>query len=178
LLGKYYPDEIGIGREKLVRALAARDVPYWPADPDLAALWRKLSGQDDTQQIQHVRSEVDWIEFYLNGVRRVVGPIYVGREAVVALLPVEARTPSSPAPTPTSDEKPNPPRGPQSTRAIRALRKLYPPHGRVPAGMDIEAVRGMINGELGPETRQLGKAEISWDVTNRVVTWLGRADGP
>jgi len=89
LLGKYYPDEIGIGREKLVRALAAGDVPYWPADPDLAALWRKLSGQDNNQQIQHVRSEGDWIEFYLNGVRRAIGPIYVGREAVVALLPVE-----------------------------------------------------------------------------------------
>jgi len=177
LLGKYYPDEIGIGREKLARALAAGDVPYWPADPDLAALWRKLSGQDNNQQIQHVRSEGDWIEFYLNGVRRAIGPIYVGREAVVALLPVEAHTPSSPAPTPAPDETPKQPTGPQNTRAIRALCKLYPPHGRVPAGMDIETVRGMINRELAPETRQLGKAEISWDVANRAVAWLARADG-
>jgi hypothetical protein len=44
--------------------------------------------------------------------------------------------------------------------------------------MDIETVRGMINRELAPETRQLGKAEISWDVTNRAVAWLARADGP
>jgi hypothetical protein len=92
ILGKCYPDEIGIGREKLARGLAAQKVPYSPNHPDLDALWRKLAGQDN-QEIQHVRSEGDWAEFYIKGVRRVIGPIRVGREAVLALLPKDARLP-------------------------------------------------------------------------------------
>jgi hypothetical protein len=88
LLNKYYPEQI-FGLDKLVPGLAAGTVPYQPNNPDLHELWTKLS--KGNPNVEHVRIEGDWAEFYLAGKRCTIGPIQVGHEAVVALLPKAAR---------------------------------------------------------------------------------------
>jgi len=81
-----------IAWEMLVRGLAAGDVPYWPHDPDLAALWRKLSGAGEPHiSHPHVDREGSWVEFHIKGIRRTIYPIQVGLEAVWGLLPKDAR---------------------------------------------------------------------------------------
>ena len=98
LLGKHDLDHDGW--VKLVHGLAAGDVPYWPDNPDLGELWGKLSGAGNPD-VTFPRVEGDWAEFYIKGVRRTIGPIQVGYEAVVALLPKAARVPQ-----PESQEEP------------------------------------------------------------------------
>jgi hypothetical protein len=88
LLGQHHPPHIAW--EKLVYGMAAGDVPYWPKDPDLAAVWKKLSGEH-TPQIQHVERQANWVEFRIRGVRRTIYPIQVGLEAVWRLLPKDVR---------------------------------------------------------------------------------------
>jgi len=94
LLSEHHPPHIAW--EKLVHGMATegeRGVPYWPDDPDLAALWRKLSGKSgkNDPQIQHIRCEESWVEFYINNVRRTIYPIQVGLEGVWRLLPKDVR---------------------------------------------------------------------------------------
>lgn len=89
LLSEHHPPHIAW--EKLVHGMATGNVPYWPDDPDLAALWKKLSGKLSNPQIQYVRCEESWVEFHINNVRRTIYPIQVGLEGVWRLLPKDVR---------------------------------------------------------------------------------------
>jgi len=176
LLSQRHPPHIAW--EILVREMAAKRLPYWPDDPDLAAVWRKLSGlrEEGDPQIEHVERQENWIEFYVEGVRRPIYPIQLERQALEAWLSEDARAISSSAPTSVS-KTPKRPKGPQSTRAIGALRdKLFPPDGKIPASMDIETARRQINAVTVDERKRSGKGEISRDVVDAVVNWLGRDD--
>src|SRR5262249_5858606 len=68
-----------------------------------------------------------------------------------------------------------PRRGRQIDRTKRALRKLFPPEGKIPAEMEVETARGRVAAELAEESRGLGLADPSWDVVNAAIKELGRA---
>src|SRR5262245_24867569 len=85
----------------------------------------------------------------------------------------EASTTSSPAPAPSKASRPR--RGRQIDRTKRALRKLFPPEGKIPAEMEVETARGRVAAELAEESRGLGLADPSWDVVNAAIKELGRA---
>ena len=97
MLGKCHPPHIAA--EILWRKMAAGDVPYWPNDPTLAAFVRKMAGESapGDPQIEHPHIEHypdrdgSWVEFWIGAVRRTIYPIQVDRDAVLRLLPVEAR---------------------------------------------------------------------------------------
>jgi hypothetical protein len=64
--------------------------------------------------------------------------------------------------------------GPQIDRVRRVLPKLYPPDGKVPAGVTVAAVWGKVAAELAPESEAKGMAEPSWDVVDAVIKEIGR----
>jgi hypothetical protein len=65
----------------------------------------------------------------------------------------------------------------QVTRAISALRALYPLHeGKVARDAVVEHERGKVNEHLGPENQNLGLRECSWGVVKRAIDELGRRD--
>jgi hypothetical protein len=102
-----------------------------------------------------------------------VKDIKVSCTAALALLPAApSETPTPPSTSPS----PRPPRrqGPQIDRAVRALRNLFPPDGKVPAGMGVETVRGKVAAALESESQDLGKADPSWDVVAAAIDQVGR----
>ena len=92
LLSKHHPEHIA--GEILGREIAAGNVRYWPDDPDLAAYFKKMGGQNNPD-IMFAESGSgeggDWIEFYIRGERRTFYPIEVALDDVLRLLPEDAR---------------------------------------------------------------------------------------
>jgi hypothetical protein len=90
----------------------------------------------------------------------------------------------TPAPVEEAQEAPaTDPKRPQRqrwqlSRAIRALRALYPPEGKVPHDQTIDALRGEIATYLASENKNLDKASPRWDVVNDAVEKLGRRAAP
>jgi len=74
------------------------------------------------------------------------------------------------SPTPPAERT-----APQAERVKRALLELYPPDGRPPEHLSIEAIRGEVAAKLAPENRQRGLAEPSWDTIKRVIDRLRKA---
>jgi len=102
-----------------------------------------------------------------------------------SLLPPLAPEPPPPAPEPRKKSRPranafpppkqNEPReptGPQISRAIRGLKKIWPPDGKPPEGMLIETARGKVNELLADESRRLGLGEISPDTMQRAIDYV------
>jgi hypothetical protein len=83
--------------------------------------------------------------------------------------------PSSPTASPPATPVPMP-TGPQVKRAIRALRKLFAPHGKIPADMSIDTARGQIASLVEKDNKQIGKGPPGWDAVNAAVEYLGRAE--
>jgi hypothetical protein len=91
------------------------------------------------------------------------------------IAPEEAAVEETTAPTTEQCEQPlTKQRRWQLDRAISALRKRYPPDGKVPFGKTIKAVRGEIDGDLAAENKGLGKATPGWDVVKEAIELLGR----
>jgi hypothetical protein len=145
LLSKHHPPHIAW--EILVREIAARHVRYWPDDPDLAAVWKKLSGENNPQ-IQFFRHERDWVEFHINNVRRTIYPIQVALEDLLALLPAQ---PAATGTTPRTQR--------QRTLAKTALDELHP--GGVPDSVSTETARA--------EVEAWCKCKISRDTVARAL---------
>jgi len=59
--------------------------------------------------------------------------------------------------------------GAQMRRVLEALKKLYPPDGKVPDDVSTEAVRARVDEELAPDSRNRGLAAPSWDTVNRAL---------
>jgi hypothetical protein len=72
--------------------------------------------------------------------------------------------------------KPKPPRskrtaeaGRQRRRVLQALKKRYPPDGKVPDDVPTEVVRGQVIEELLADSKNRGLADPSWDTVNRTL---------
>ena len=76
---------------------------------------------------------------------------------------------------PDRREKPAPAAGrkkrvePQTRRVLQALKKLYPPAGKVPADVSTKAVRARVSQELAADSKNQGLAAPSWDTVNRAL---------
>ena len=62
----------------------------------------------------------------------------------------------------------------QIDRVCRVLPKLYPPDGKVPANIDVETVRGKVANKLALESKELAKADPSWNTVDRAIKRIGR----
>jgi hypothetical protein len=59
--------------------------------------------------------------------------------------------------------------GPQMRRVLQVLKKLYPPHGKVPDDVSTEVVRARVNEELAADSRNRELAAPSWDTVKRAL---------
>ena len=59
--------------------------------------------------------------------------------------------------------------GPQRRRVLEALKKLYPPDGKVPDDVPTGVVRGQVTKELSADSRNREAAAPSWDTVNRAL---------
>jgi hypothetical protein len=62
--------------------------------------------------------------------------------------------------------------GPQLRRVLQALKKLYPPDGKVPNDVPTAIVQGQVSKELSVDSKNRELAAPSWDTVNRA---LGRS---
>jgi hypothetical protein len=92
-----------------------------------------------------------------------------GEPAAPAVSPPEQSEPASPAVSPPEQGESQEATGPQIRRAKQALKKLFPPDGKAPDNMSTEDVRGKVNKELAPDTKNRGSADISWDTMQRAL---------
>ena len=86
--------------------------------------------------------------------------IKVSRKHLRALLPDESRDELR------ENEKEA---GPQQRRVLEALKKLYPPEGKVPDDVPTEVVRGQVTKELSADSKNREKAAPSWDTVHRAL---------
>ena len=111
-----------------------------------------------TPRFWSAKLRIDWEDNAADEVRRhgaqALG-IRVSRTHLRALLPG----------VPDGNEKV----GPQRRRVLQVLKKLFPPHGKVPDDVSTEVVRGRVNEELAADSRNRGLAAPSWDTVNRAL---------
>jgi hypothetical protein len=81
--------------------------------------------------------------------------IKVSRTHLAALLPSEPR----------ENEK----AGRQMRRVLEALKKRYPPDGKVPDDIPTEVVRGLVAEELSADSKNRELAAPSWDTVSRAL---------
>jgi hypothetical protein len=116
---------------------------YYPGDPQFWSAGLKINWEDDEAHEP----------FVINGAQAL--GIKVSRAHVQALLPGVPRE--------------NKQVGPQMRRVLPVLKKLYPPHGKVPDDVPTEVVRARVNTELAADTRMQELAAPSWDTVNRAL---------
>ena len=54
-------------------------------------------------------------------------------------------------------------------RVLQALKKLYPPDGKVSADVSTKSVRARVSEELAVDSKNQGLAVPSWDTVNRAL---------
>jgi hypothetical protein len=156
--------------QELVRVLAAAPRAAWTAEfkgHPVSDLWKRLGGKGNRQQFAVApHPEKNFITAHDERGPYTAFRIRVARAYVLERLPV-----SRPASGASAPSRPRP----QFARALRALHKLFPPDGKVPAGMPVETARGQVVAELADESRRLGLGDPSWKVVSAAIKHLGRA---
>ena len=82
--------------------------------------------------------------------------IKVSRSHLLAALPEESRADGREA-------------GPQQRRALKVLKRLYPPDGKVPDDVSTGVVRGRVAEELAADSKNRELGAPSWDTINRAL---------
>jgi len=152
--------------QELVRVLAVAPRRAWNAEfkghrvPDL---WKRLCGKGGRQFAVAPHPKENFIAAHDAQGPYTAFRIQVARDYVLARLP--ARVPTKPR------------KRHQIDRVIPALRKLYPPNGKIPADMYVETARAKVAAHLEPESQAKGLADPSWKTVKAAIEMLGRING-